>query len=48
MIVEWDVSFNSNIKNARIHMKEVAILEIENDLIKLLREYWQSERLPLK
>ncbi|RMF94788.1 MAG: nuclear transport factor 2 family protein [Candidatus Schekmanbacteria bacterium] len=48
IIAEWDASFNSNIKNARVHLKEVAIIEIEDDLIKSLREYWQSEKLPLK
>lgn len=48
IIAEWEASFNSNIENAQIHMKEVALLEIENDLIKSLREYWQSEKLPLK
>ena len=48
IIAEWEASFNSNVENARIRIKEVAILEIENDLIKSLREYWQSEKLPLK
>jgi len=48
IIAEWEATFNSNVKNVQIHMKEVAILEIENDLIKSLREYWQSEKLPLK
>lgn len=48
VIAEWVASFNSNIEHARIHIKEVAILEIENDKIKSLREYWQSEKLPLK
>jgi hypothetical protein len=48
VIAEWEASFNSNIENARIHMKEVAILEIEDDKIKSLREYWQTEKLPLK
>jgi len=48
VIAEWEASFNSNIQNARIHIKEVAILEIKNSLIKSLREYWQSEKLPLK
>ncbi len=43
IIAEWDASFNSNIKNAKIHLKEVAIIEIENNKIKSLREYWQSE-----
>jgi len=48
VIAEWEASFNSNVENARIHIKEVAILEIKNGLIKSLREYWQSEKLPLK
>lgn len=48
IIAEWEASFNSNIINSQIHMKEVALLEIENDLIKSLREYWQSEKFPLK
>ena len=48
IIAEWEASFNSNIENARIHLKEVAIIETEGGLIKSLREYWQSERLPLK
>ncbi len=45
VIAEWEASFNSNIENARIHVKEVAILEIKNNKIKSLREYWQSEKL---
>ncbi len=48
IIAEWEASFNSNVEKAWIHMKEVAILEIENEKIKSLREYWQSEKLPLK
>jgi len=48
VIAEWEASFNSNIKNTQFHLKEVALLEIENDLIKSFREYWQSEKLPLK
>ena len=49
VIAEWDASFDSNIENARIHIKEVAILEINKDnKIKSLREYWQSESFPLK
>ncbi|RLE46899.1 nuclear transport factor 2 family protein [Candidatus Woesearchaeota archaeon] len=48
VIAEWEAFFNSNIENARIHIKEVAILEIKNELIKSLREYWHSEKLPLK
>jgi ketosteroid isomerase-like protein len=45
VIAEWDASFNSNIEKARIHMREVAILEIKDNKIKSLREYWQSERI---
>ena len=45
VIAEWDASFYSNIENARIHIKEVAIIEIEDHKIKSLREYWHSERL---
>ncbi len=48
IIAEWDASFNSNIENARIHIKEVAILKVKDDKIKSLREYWQSEKLPLQ
>ncbi len=44
VIAEWEAYFNSNIENSRIHIKEVAILEIENKKIKSLREYWQSEK----
>ncbi|MDO8512634.1 MAG: nuclear transport factor 2 family protein [bacterium] len=47
VIAEWEAFFNSNIENCRVHIKEVAILEIEGDKIKSLREYWQSEKLPL-
>lgn len=47
IIAEWDASFNSNIENARIHIREIAILEIHVGKIKSLREYWQSEILPL-
>jgi len=47
LIAEWDASFDSNIANANIHIKEVAIIEIENNKIKSYREYWQSEQNPL-
>ena len=43
LIAEWEATFDNRKKNARIHMKEVAILEIEGHKIKSLREYWQSE-----
>lgn len=45
IIAEWDASFNSNVENARIHIREVAIIEIEKDKIKSLREFWHSELL---
>ena len=45
VIAEWEASFYSNAEKARIRIKEVAILEIESNKIKSLREYWQSERL---
>ncbi len=47
LIAEWDAEFDNNTEEKRFHIKEVAILEIENDLIKSLREYWQSESLDL-
>ena len=47
VIAEWEASFNSNVENARIHIKEIAILEIKGDKIKSLREYWQSEKFKL-
>jgi len=45
VIAEWEASFNSNIENARIRIREVAILELVGDKIKSLREYWHSERI---
>lgn len=44
VIAEWEASFNSNVENARIRMREVAILEIEGEKIRSIREYWQSEK----
>lgn len=46
LIAEWDASFYSAEKNKRVHIKEVAIMEISKNKIKSLREYWQSEVLP--
>jgi hypothetical protein len=48
LIAEWDASFNSNIENAKIRIKEVAILEIGDNKIQSLREYWQSESKSLR
>ncbi len=48
IIAEWDASFDSNIKNSRVHIISVAIFKIENDLIIHSKEFWQSEKKPLK
>lgn len=45
LIAEWDAPFDSNIENARIHIIEVAIMEIVSGKIKSLREYWHSEKM---
>ena len=47
LIAEWDASFNSSKEKARIHIREVAIMEIKSEKIKSLREYWQEEKFPL-
>jgi ketosteroid isomerase-like protein len=44
LIAEWDASFYSNIEKAKIHIKEVAIMELTGSKIKKLREYWHSEK----
>lgn len=44
IIAEWDATFFSNKEDRTIHIREVAIMEIEGDRIKSLREYWHSER----
>lgn len=46
-IAEWDASFDSNVKNKRVHIQQVAILETKDGLITHLREYWHSEKFPL-
>jgi len=46
VIAEWDASFYSNIEKVKIHIQEVAIIEIKNKKIKSLREYWHSEKKP--
>ena len=45
---EWNATFIDKIENCRKHIKEVAILEIENEKIKSLREYWASEKIEEK
>lgn len=42
-IAEWEADFFNNIEQKRIHIREVAILEIVNKKIKSLREYWHQE-----
>ena len=44
-IAEWEAELSSRVKNKRIRMRETAILEMQGDKIKSLREYWQSEKL---
>jgi len=43
LIAEWDASFDSNIKNARYHIIEAAIMKIKNGKVQSLREYWHPE-----
>ncbi len=47
LIAEWEAWFDNNTDRVRIHMKEIAIMEIRNEKIASLREYWQSEKSPL-
>src|SRR5688572_1865185 len=42
-IVEWEAHFDDKEAGARKRMREVAILEFADGLIKSLREYWASE-----
>ena len=46
VIVEWEAEFDDISRDQHVHMREVAILEFEGNLIRSLREYWQSERTP--
>jgi ketosteroid isomerase-like protein len=43
VIAEWDASFNEPAKGVRKHIREVALLDFEGELIASLREYWASE-----
>ena len=40
IIAEWEANFYDKKREVNVHMKEVAILEIEDNKIKSLREYW--------
>lgn len=44
-IAEWDADFLDKTRHQRIHIREVAILEIIGKRIQSLREYWHSEYL---
>lgn len=44
-IAEWEAEFDDVVQGQRKRMREVAILELDNDRIASLREYWASERL---
>ncbi|MBO0864412.1 MAG: nuclear transport factor 2 family protein [Mycobacterium sp.] len=44
-IAEWQARFDDLVQGCRKLMREVAILEFEEDRIAHLREYWTSERL---
>lgn len=45
IIAEWEATFFNNKEKEKMHIKEVAILEIKKDKIKSLREYWSAEVL---
>ena len=44
VIAEWDASFYSNIKKARLKIREIAILKIKGNKIQSLREYWHTKK----
>lgn len=44
VIAEWDVRLRNSLKQ-RIHLREVALLEVFNAKIRSLREYWHWEQL---
>lgn len=44
-IAEWEATFDDLIQGHRKRIREVAILEFDDDHIANLREYWTSERL---
>jgi len=45
-IAEWEVLFQDIPQGVRKHMREVAILVFEDQLIASLREYWSTEQIP--
>jgi hypothetical protein len=44
-IVEWEAEFDDIIQNSRKHMREIAVLVFDGNLIASLREYWSSRRV---
>lgn len=42
-IAEWDVKFDDLARKVRKHLKEIAVLKINNGKISSLHEYWDSE-----
>jgi uncharacterized protein (TIGR02246 family) len=44
-IAEWEAQFDDLVEGHRKRMREVAILELDDDRIASLREYWTSEPL---
>jgi uncharacterized protein (TIGR02246 family) len=44
-IAEWEARFDDLVEGQRKRMREVAILELDDDRIASLREYWTSEPL---
>ena len=44
-IAEWEARFDDLVKGHRKRMREVAILELDDDRVADLREYWASERV---
>ncbi len=46
-VAEWEAHFDDRAQRARKRMREVAILEFEDDLIAGLREYWASAAIEL-
>ena len=47
LIAEWDAFFKNASTHMQVHIREVAIMEIANEKIVSLREYWQSAKTPL-
>ena len=45
VIAEWEATFDDLVQGHRKRMREVAILEFEDDHIASLREYWASSSL---